>query len=258
MRPVGHVRVVAGVLDDDGLGPGTVLPHLAPLDGEADAPLFALAGKLYVYLFLRFAACQRPRGGLGGGGGAGSGGPATPELLALDPLHARRHGGFMYLAAGRHRVPLSLPLGLAERVGELRMVQVRARPARAQPRSYEDERLAGKARLADPVGEFVQRTLDDYLIGPARLVDDGAWGVRSVTTPHKLLLQEARARGGEEDRHGGAMSGEAIYVLALRHRGAAGTAGQDDALGELPHPELAPYGCRRRPQRRDAGDYLPG
>src|SRR4028119_1835418 len=62
MRPVGHVRVVAGVLDDDGLGPGTVLPHLAPFDGEADAPLFALAGELYVYLLLRLPS-RRPRPG---------------------------------------------------------------------------------------------------------------------------------------------------------------------------------------------------
>src|SRR5215212_256575 len=109
VRPVSHVRVVAGILDDDSLGRGTVLPHLAPLDGEADAPLFALAGKLYVYLLLRFAAYQRPRGSLGGGGGASSGGPTAPELLALDPLHARGHRGFTDLAAGRHRVPLDLP-----------------------------------------------------------------------------------------------------------------------------------------------------
>src|SRR4028119_1835419 len=49
-----------------GPAPAPGPPHHAPFGGEADAPLFALAGKLYVYLFLRLAACQRPRGGLGG------------------------------------------------------------------------------------------------------------------------------------------------------------------------------------------------
>ena len=39
-RPVRHVRVVARVLDDDGLSPA--LPHLAPLDLEGDAPLISL------------------------------------------------------------------------------------------------------------------------------------------------------------------------------------------------------------------------
>src|SRR5215212_8118551 len=123
-------------------------------------------------------------------------------------------------------------------MGELWMVQVRACTPRAESRSHEDERLPGEARLAHPVGELRERTLYDQLVRPARLVDDSARCIGGVATLQKLLLQQTRAGGGEEDRHRGAVSGEALYVLALRHRGAAGAARQDDALGDLRHREL--------------------
>src|SRR5215217_6926134 len=134
MRTVGHIRIVAGILDDDRLGP--TLPYLAPLDLESHTPLLALAGEPHLHPFLRLAADERRGGGFCGGGGAGSGGPAGPERLALDPLHARGHGGFTNLASGRHLCSLSLPLSLAERVGEGGAVQVRTRSGRLKTRSH--------------------------------------------------------------------------------------------------------------------------
>jgi hypothetical protein len=96
--PVCDVGIVAGVLDDYGLGPGAA--HLAPLDGEFDPPLLAFFGELYVHAGLGLTAGKSLGGGLGSCGGAGAGGPAGPELLALDLRHARGHGGLRDAARG--------------------------------------------------------------------------------------------------------------------------------------------------------------
>src|SRR3954463_7923606 len=102
MRLMRYVRVISCILDHDGLSPA--LAHLAPLDGEADAPLLPLAGKLYLYLALHFTVKKSFSGSFRRSGGTAAGSPAGPELLALDPLHARGHRGFADLATSRHRV----------------------------------------------------------------------------------------------------------------------------------------------------------
>src|SRR5918999_57611 len=117
-----------------------------------------------------------------------------------------------------------LLLCLAEHVGEVRAVQVGAGPARPETGADQDERLPRKARLPDAVGELLERALDHPLVRPARLVDDGAWGIWGVTSLEELPLQGERARSGEEDRHRRPVRGEALYLLTLRHRGAAGPA----------------------------------
>src|SRR3712207_75137 len=102
MGAVGDVGVVAGVLDDDGLGP--CIAEIAPLHVELDASLPAFPWQLHVDAGLRPATRERAGRGLGSGGGAGTRGPACPELLALDLLHARGHGRFAELTR-RHLPP---------------------------------------------------------------------------------------------------------------------------------------------------------
>src|SRR5918994_2798044 len=186
--------------------------------------------------------------------------PVVQPVLSFSPLTLCMLGGMegsRILRPGGMGCSLRLSLGLAERVGEGGAIEVRTCPARLEPRPHEDERLPGEARLAYPVGELVEAALYDLLIGPARPVDDRARWVRSVPTFQELLLQQARAGGGKEDRHGGTVGGEGFYILVVRHRGAAGAARQDHGLRDLRHRELDPDGGGGSSQRRDAGDYLP-
>src|ERR671916_473741 len=176
--------------------------------------------------------------------------PVVQPVLSLSPLTLCMLGGMegsRILRPGGMGCSLRLTLGLAERVGEGGAIEVGTCPARLEPRPHEDERLPGEARLAYPVGELAEAALYDLLIGPARSVDDRARRVRSVATFQKLLLQQARTGGGEEDRHGGTVGGEGFYVLVVRHRGAAGAARQDHGLRDLRHGELAPDGSGRGP-----------
>src|SRR5918998_271950 len=148
-------------------------------------------------------------------------------------------------------------LRLAKGVGEVRAVKVGACPARPETRSDQDERLPREARPPDTVGELLQRAFDHQLVRPARLVDDRARGVRGVAPFEELLLQGARAGGGEEDRHRRPVVRKTLYVLTLWHRGAAGSARQDHRLGDLRYGQLPPDGCRRGSERRDSWHDLP-
>src|ERR671921_2431383 len=169
--------------------------------------------------------------------------PVVQPVLSFSPLTLCMLGGMegsRILRPGGMGCSLRLSLRLAERVGEGGAIEVRTCPASLKPRPHEDERLPGEARLAYPVGELVEAALYDLLIGPARPVDDRARRVRSVAAFQEVLLQQAWAGGGEEDRHGGTVGGEGFYVLVVRHRGAAGAARQDHGLRDLRHGELAP------------------
>src|SRR5919202_155128 len=181
--------------------------------------------------------------------------PVVQPVLSLSPLTLSMLGGM----EGSRSFRLGGGIGLlfAEHVGEAWAVQVRARPARSESRTHEDERLAREARLPDAALELRKRALDHELVWPARLVDDGARRIRRVAALEELLLQGARAGGGEEDRHRRPVRGEAPYVLSLWHRGAARPAGQDHRRGDLGHRELPPDGRRSGPERGDTGHDLP-
>src|SRR5829696_9696028 len=112
--------------------------------------------------------------------------PVVQPVLSFSPLTLCMLGGMegsriLRLGDGILSPDGRRHLGLSERVGEAWAVQVRARPARRQPGSHKDERLPREARLAYPVGELAKRTLDDPLVRPARLVDDGARRLRCVS-----------------------------------------------------------------------------
>src|SRR5215210_5206469 len=144
--------------------------------------------------------------------------PVVQPVLSFSLLTFSMLGGM----AGSRSLRLGgIGLLLAEHVGEVRTVQVRARPARREAGTHEDERLPLYASFSDAVGELLQRTTDDPLVGPARPVDDRARCVRGVAALEELLLQGARARGGEEDRHRRPVGGKSFYVFALGHGSAA-------------------------------------
>src|SRR5919199_2539041 len=180
--------------------------------------------------------------------------PVVQPVLNLSPLTLSMLGG---MEGSRSFRLGGIDLLLAEHVGEARAVEVRARPARSESRTHEDERLPREARLPDAASELLKRTLDHELVWPARLVDDGARRIRRVAALEELLLQGARAGGGEEDRHRRPVRGEAPYVLSLWHRGAARPAGSGHRTGDLGHRELPPDGRRSGPERGDAGHDLP-
>src|ERR687894_2604407 len=170
--------------------------------------------------------------------------PVVQPVLSLSPLTFSMLGGMV----GSRSLRLGgIGLLLAEHVGEVRAVQVGARPARREAGADQDERLPLYARLPDAVGELLQRAPDDLLVRPARLVDDRARGVRGVAALEELLLQGARAGRGEEDRHRRPVSGKAPYIFAPRHRGAAGPARQDYRLRDLGYGQLPPDGRRSGP-----------
>src|SRR5215212_5951228 len=118
----------------------------------------------------------------------------------------------------------------AEHVREGGAVEMRARTSGPEPRTDQYQRLPGETGLPDSVGEVFQAALDDFFVGPARPVDHGARSLGRVAALQEFLLQDARLRCGEEDRHGRPVLREAPYFLALRHRGAARAASQDHGL----------------------------
>src|SRR5829696_7176965 len=122
MRPVRHVRVVARVLYDDGLGPGSAAFHLAPLDLEKDASLLPLLREPHLDALLRLPREEGQRGGFGRRCSAGPGGPTGPELLVPDPRHARGHGRLAQLPVRGHLSPppLARPGGTCGRTAGCR------------------------------------------------------------------------------------------------------------------------------------------
>src|ERR687893_2951408 len=180
--------------------------------------------------------------------------PVVQPVLSLSPLTFSMLGGMVGSRSPRLG---GIGLLLAEHVGEVRAVQVGARPALREAGTHQDERVPLYARLPDAVGELLQRAPDGLLVRPARLVDDRARGIRGVAALEELLLQGARAGGGEEDRHRRPVGGKAPYIFTPRHRGAAGPARQDYRLRDLGYGQLPPDGRRRGPQRGDAGHDLP-
>src|SRR5215210_153662 len=117
--------------------------------------------------------------------------PVVQPVLSFSSLARAMLGGMAGSRSFRSGGIFSLRL--AEHVGELRAVEVRAGTARREPGPDENERLPREARLPYAVGELLERALDDHLVRPACLVDDGARGVGSVTALQQLLLQGARA-----------------------------------------------------------------
>src|SRR5215203_3676618 len=153
--------------------------------------------------------------------------------------------------------PLLRGPSLAEHVGEPRAVEMGTGAARREAPPNQDKRLTREARLPHAVRQLPKRALDDQLVRPARLVDHRARGVAGVATFYELLLQGARSGCGEEDRHRRPVGGEALYLLAVRHRGAAGPARQDHRLRNLRHGQLPTDGRRRCPEGGDPGHDLP-
>src|SRR5215203_6149174 len=118
----------------------------------------------------------------------------------------------------------------AKHVRERWAIEMRAPTSGREPGTDQYQRLPGEAGVPDPVGEVFEAALDDFFVGPARPVDHGTRSLGRVAAFQEFLLQDARLRCGEEDRHGRPVLREAPYVLAIRHRGAARAASQDHGL----------------------------
>src|SRR5918998_2616721 len=119
--------------------------------------------------------------------------PVVQPVLSFSPPTLCMLGGM----AGSRSLRLGgIGLLLAEHVGEVRAVQVGARPALREAGTHQDERLPLYTGPPDTVGELLQRAPDGLLVRPARLVDDRARGIRGVAALEELLLQGARAGGG--------------------------------------------------------------
>src|SRR5829696_6063968 len=171
--------------------------------------------------------------------------PVVQPVLSFWPLTLSMLGGMEGSRSLRGGIcSLLRRLCPAEHVRESGAVEMGARPAGPEPGPDQDERLPGEAGLPHPVGEVFEAALDDLFVGPARPVDHGARGLGGVAPFYKFLLQDARLRRGEEDRHGRSMLGETPYILTLGHRGAARAARQDHGLRDLGHGQLAPDGRR--------------
>src|SRR5215210_867930 len=100
--------------------------------------------------------------------------PVVQPVLSFSSLARAMLGGIGGSRSFRSGGIFPL-LGLcpAEHVGELRAVEVGTGTARPEARPDEDERLPREASLPYAVGELLERALDDHLVRPARLVDDG-------------------------------------------------------------------------------------
>src|SRR5215210_4470944 len=119
--------------------------------------------------------------------------PVVHPVLSLSPLTFSMLGGME--GSRSLRGGIGSLLRLAEHVRELGTVEVRPCTTGSETRADQDERLPGEASLPNPVCEVFEATLDDLLVRPARPVDDGARGLRSVAAFQKFLLQGARLRG---------------------------------------------------------------
>src|SRR5215218_8371726 len=157
--------------------------------------------------------------------------PVVHPVLSFWPLTFSILGGMEGSRSLRGGIgSLLRRLRPAEHVRERGAVEMRARTSGIEPATYQYKRLPCEAGLPDPLGEVFQAALDDVFVGPARPVDHGTRSLGRVATLQEFLLQDARLRCGEEDRHGRPVLSEAPYVLALRHRGAARAASQDHGL----------------------------
>src|ERR687890_418956 len=153
--------------------------------------------------------------------------PVVQPVLSFWPLTLSMLGGMEGSRILRGGIcPLLRRLRPTEHGRDRGVVEMRPRPAGPETRADQDERLPGEAGLPHPVGEVFEAALDDLFVGPARPVDHGARSLGSVAALKEFLLQDARLRCGEEDRHGRPVLSEAPYVLALGHRGAARAASQ--------------------------------
>ena len=115
-----------------------------------------------------------------------------------------------------------------------RVVKVGAGAFGAQARADQHQGVLPQFAGFDGGGQVGQHAVHDQLVRPGHLVGDHAWGVRGVAAAQQLLLQLARPRGGQEQRHRGAVPGEAGDLLPGRHRGlAAAEPGEDHRLGHL-------------------------
>ncbi len=97
VRTVGHVRVVAGVLDDDRLGRPSVGGQLRAVDREA---MTAAVGEADVDRVRRRRAGEQQRRGLRGGRGTRPGGPAAAQRSGAH-LRGARQVGFAQVRAAR-------------------------------------------------------------------------------------------------------------------------------------------------------------
>src|SRR5215210_2796512 len=184
--------------------------------------------------------------------------PVVQPVLSFWPLTFSMLGGMEGSRSLRGGIcSLLRRFRPAEHVRELGAVEVRTRPASRETRADQYERLPGKVGLSNPVSEVLEAALYDFLVGPTRPVDHGARSLGCVAALQEFLLQGARLRSGEEDRHGRSVLRETPYVLALRHRGAARAARQDHRLRDLGHGQLSPDGRSGGTQRGDPRDYLP-
>src|ERR687892_309051 len=157
--------------------------------------------------------------------------PVVQPVLSLWPLTFSMLGGMEGSRSLRVGIcSLLCRLRPAEHVRERGAVQMGARTSGPEPGTDQYQRLPGEACLPHPVGEVFEAALDDFFVGPARPVDNGARGLGGITAFQEILLQDAGLRGGEEDRHSRSVFREAPYVLAVWHRGAARTASQDHGL----------------------------
>src|SRR5215212_4819693 len=157
--------------------------------------------------------------------------PVVHPVLSFWPLTFSMLGGMEGSRSLRGGICSLLGrLRPAEHVREGGAVEMRARTSGPEPGTDQYQRLPGETRLPDSVGEVFKAALDDFFVGPARPVDHGARSLGRVATLQEFLLQDARLRCGEEDRHGRPVLSEAPYVLALGHRGAARAASQDHGL----------------------------
>src|SRR5215203_3836986 len=141
--------------------------------------------------------------------------PVVQPVLSFWPLTFSMLGGMEGSRSLRGGIcPLLRWLRPAEHVRERGAVEVGSRPAGPEARADQYERLPGEAGLPHPISEVVEAALDDCLLRPARPVDHVTRGLGGVAAFQKLLLEGARLRRGEEDRHGRPVLCETPYVLA--------------------------------------------
>src|SRR6266498_2514089 len=150
----------------------------------------------------------------------------------------------------------------AELVAERGVIQIGTVPVAAgvrQRRPDQHQRLLVDAGRSEPLGQAPERTADHHLVGPAGAVHHGAGRLRWVAAGLELGLERARARAGEEQRHGGLGASQLADLLARWHRtgGAGRQPGEHDRLRDSGNGQLASDRGRGGAQRRDSRDDLP-